>query len=229
MLYYAGTIVKPEIPIVEPTGKEAAHALVPLVESGVRIAARLYMAQVNMIFGAFNLHDEFSAQHQLNYLSDVVRVLFYTGTRYAADADVRSAPPERTAEAVAGCRTPHLHLEPGPVFSCGGSRCHGIGLRWECGWGTGGWAANGCLAMAGVFVAAPAARETGGLSMSDVCMMVDGSCLGIPARKRQSFRPAPDWRALSIRCSLLNTQSRCSVDPCQTPLRDVASIASPIG
>jgi hypothetical protein len=195
----------------------------------VRIAARLYMAQVNMIFGAFNLHDEFSAQHQLNYLSDVVRVLFYTGTRYAADADVRSAPPERTAEAVAGCRTPHLHLEPGPVFSCGGSRCHGIGLRWECGWGTGGWAANGCLAMAGVFVAAPAARETGGLSMSDVCMMVDGSCLGIPARKRQSFRPAPDWRALSIRCSLLNTQSRCSVDPCQTPLRDVASIASPIG
>jgi len=41
-----------------------------------------YMAQVNMIFGAFNLHDEFFAKHQLNYLGDVVRVLFYTGARY---------------------------------------------------------------------------------------------------------------------------------------------------
>ena len=41
-----------------------------------------YMAQVNMIFGSFNLHDEFFAKHQLNYLGDVVRVLYYTGTRY---------------------------------------------------------------------------------------------------------------------------------------------------
>src|ERR1039457_1267173 len=41
MLYCARTVVKPEILIVEPTGKEAAHALAPLVESGVRIAARL--------------------------------------------------------------------------------------------------------------------------------------------------------------------------------------------
>jgi len=41
-----------------------------------------YMAQVNMIFGSFNLHDEFFAKHQLNYLGDVVRVLYYTGARY---------------------------------------------------------------------------------------------------------------------------------------------------
>ena len=41
-----------------------------------------YMAQVNMIFGSFNLHDEFFSKHQLNYLGDIVRVLFYTGTRY---------------------------------------------------------------------------------------------------------------------------------------------------
>jgi type IV secretory pathway TraG/TraD family ATPase VirD4 len=41
-----------------------------------------YMAQVNMIFGSFNLHDEFFAKHQLNYLGDVVRILFYTGARY---------------------------------------------------------------------------------------------------------------------------------------------------
>jgi hypothetical protein len=42
-----------------------------------------YMAQVNMIFGAFNLHDEFFSKHQLNYLGDVVRVLYYTGARYS--------------------------------------------------------------------------------------------------------------------------------------------------
>jgi type IV secretory pathway TraG/TraD family ATPase VirD4 len=41
-----------------------------------------YMAQVNMVFGSFNLHDEFFAKHQLNYLADIVRVLTYTGFRY---------------------------------------------------------------------------------------------------------------------------------------------------
>jgi hypothetical protein len=41
-----------------------------------------YMDHVNMIFGSFNLHDEFFAKHQLNYLGDVVRVLYYTGASY---------------------------------------------------------------------------------------------------------------------------------------------------
>src|SRR5438094_1028954 len=41
-----------------------------------------YMAQVTMVFGSFNLHDEFFAKHQLNYLADIVRVLTYTGLRY---------------------------------------------------------------------------------------------------------------------------------------------------
>jgi hypothetical protein len=41
-----------------------------------------YMAQVNMVFGSFNLHDEFFAKHQLNYLADIVRVLTYTGVRF---------------------------------------------------------------------------------------------------------------------------------------------------
>ncbi|MBK7926007.1 MAG: type IV secretory system conjugative DNA transfer family protein [Bryobacterales bacterium] len=41
-----------------------------------------YMAQVSMIFGAFDLHDEFFAKHQLNYLADIVRVLHYTGRRF---------------------------------------------------------------------------------------------------------------------------------------------------
>jgi Type IV secretory system Conjugative DNA transfer len=40
-----------------------------------------YGAQVNMVFGSFNLHDEFFSKHQLNYLADVVRILHYTGRR----------------------------------------------------------------------------------------------------------------------------------------------------
>ncbi len=40
------------------------------------------MAVVNMVFGSFNLHDEFFAKHQLNYLADIVRVLVYTGVRF---------------------------------------------------------------------------------------------------------------------------------------------------
>jgi type IV secretory pathway TraG/TraD family ATPase VirD4 len=41
-----------------------------------------YMAQVNMVFGSFNLHDEFFSKHQLNYLADIVRILHYTGLRF---------------------------------------------------------------------------------------------------------------------------------------------------
>ena len=41
-----------------------------------------YMAVVNMIFGSFNLHDEFFAKHQLNYLADIVRVLVYTRLKF---------------------------------------------------------------------------------------------------------------------------------------------------
>ena len=35
-----------------------------------------------MVFGSFNLHDEFFAKHQLNYLADIVRVLHYTGVAF---------------------------------------------------------------------------------------------------------------------------------------------------
>src|SRR5260370_6714062 len=41
-----------------------------------------YMSVVNMVFGSFNLHDEFFAKHQLNYLADIVRVLAYTGLQF---------------------------------------------------------------------------------------------------------------------------------------------------
>jgi hypothetical protein len=41
-----------------------------------------YMPVVNMVFGSFNLHDEFFAKHQLNYLADIVRVLVYTDLKF---------------------------------------------------------------------------------------------------------------------------------------------------
>jgi Type IV secretory system Conjugative DNA transfer len=41
-----------------------------------------YMPVVNMVFGSFNLHDEFFAKHQLNYLADIVRVLVHTGRKF---------------------------------------------------------------------------------------------------------------------------------------------------
>jgi len=41
-----------------------------------------YMPVVNMVFGSFNLHDEFFGKHQLNYLADIVRVLVYTGLKF---------------------------------------------------------------------------------------------------------------------------------------------------
>ncbi|MEZ5398877.1 MAG: type IV secretory system conjugative DNA transfer family protein [Bryobacteraceae bacterium] len=41
-----------------------------------------YMAQVSMVFGSFDLHDEFFAKHQLNYLADIVRILHYTGRAF---------------------------------------------------------------------------------------------------------------------------------------------------
>ncbi len=41
-----------------------------------------YMPVVGMIFGSFNLRKEFFAKHQLNYLADIVRVLFYTGLKF---------------------------------------------------------------------------------------------------------------------------------------------------
>jgi hypothetical protein len=41
-----------------------------------------YMSVVNMVFGSFNLHDEFFAKHRLNYLADIVRVLVHSGQKF---------------------------------------------------------------------------------------------------------------------------------------------------
>jgi hypothetical protein len=35
-----------------------------------------------MVFGSFNLHDEFFAKHRLNSLADVVRVLVQTRQKF---------------------------------------------------------------------------------------------------------------------------------------------------
>jgi hypothetical protein len=40
------------------------------------------MAQVSMVVGSFDLHDQFFAKHQSNYLSNIVRILHYTGKRF---------------------------------------------------------------------------------------------------------------------------------------------------
>ena len=41
-----------------------------------------YTSVVNMVFSSFDLHHEFFAEHQLIYLSDIVRVLSYTGMKF---------------------------------------------------------------------------------------------------------------------------------------------------
>lgn len=41
-----------------------------------------YSAQVSMVFGSFDLRDEFFAPHQQKYLADIVRILHYTGKRF---------------------------------------------------------------------------------------------------------------------------------------------------
>ena len=71
-----------------------------------------YMAQVNMVFGSFNLHDEFFAKHQLNYLADIVRVLHYTGFAFnfydvivmALDEEVLKEQIERARKRIRGDR-----------------------------------------------------------------------------------------------------------------------------
>jgi hypothetical protein len=96
-----------KIPMVIFDGKgdlESFHSLLPYIHRAGRMAdLRLlnpsrpdlsvqynpfaseddnYMAQVSMVFGSFNLQNEFFAKHQLNYLADIVRILHYTGKRF---------------------------------------------------------------------------------------------------------------------------------------------------
>jgi hypothetical protein len=72
-----------------------------------------YMAQVNMVFGSFNLHDEFFAKHQLNYLADIVRVLHYTGLAFNFyDVLVMAFDSEVLNEQIVSARR-HMDRSPG--------------------------------------------------------------------------------------------------------------------
>ncbi|HEX5481680.1 MAG TPA: type IV secretory system conjugative DNA transfer family protein [Terriglobia bacterium] len=76
-----------------------------------------YMPVVNMVFGSFNLHDEFFGKHQLNYLADIVRVLVYTGHKFNFyDVLVMAIDPEVLQEQVAKAihettRMPNMTLQ----------------------------------------------------------------------------------------------------------------------
>jgi type IV secretory pathway TraG/TraD family ATPase VirD4 len=73
------------------------------------------MAQVNMVFGSFNLQDEFFAKHQLNYLADVVRILHYTGLRFNFyDVIVAVLDKEVLDEQIAHARE---HLQNNPAIT----------------------------------------------------------------------------------------------------------------
>lgn len=41
-----------------------------------------YMERVNMVFGSFSMRRDFFTKHQFDYLSNIVRILYYTGRRY---------------------------------------------------------------------------------------------------------------------------------------------------
>ena len=65
-----------------------------------------YGAQVSMIFGSFDLRDEFFAPHQMKYLGDIVRILHYTGKRFNFyDVMVMALDPGVIEEQVAMART----------------------------------------------------------------------------------------------------------------------------
>lgn len=71
-----------------------------------------YAAQVSMIFGSFDLRDEFFAPHQLTYLADIVRVLHYTGKRFNFyDVAVMALDPGVIEEQVSIARS-RMSLDP---------------------------------------------------------------------------------------------------------------------
>src|SRR6516165_5145239 len=74
-----------------------------------------YMSVVNMVFGSFNLHDEFFAKHQLNYLADIVRVMVYTGAKFNFyDVIVMALDEQVLREQVEKARR---HIEQSPEIS----------------------------------------------------------------------------------------------------------------
>ncbi len=72
-----------------------------------------YMPVVNMVFGSFNLHDEFFGKHQLNYLADIVRVLVYTGLKFNFYDVLVMAIDEKVLREQVGKATRRIERDPG--------------------------------------------------------------------------------------------------------------------
>jgi type IV secretory pathway TraG/TraD family ATPase VirD4 len=124
-----------KIPVIILDGKgdlEFFESLLPYIQRGGRMAdLRLlnpsrpelsvqynpfytdddnYGAQVSMIFGSFDLRDEFFAPHQMKYLGDIVRILHYTGKRFNFyDVMVMALDPGVIEDQVAMARTSIAH------------------------------------------------------------------------------------------------------------------------
>ena len=74
-IHHAGRLQ--DVRVINPSRPEISCRYNPFA-----CAADDYMPVVNMVFGSFNLHDEFFSKHQLVYLGDIVRVLVYTGCKF---------------------------------------------------------------------------------------------------------------------------------------------------
>lgn len=83
-----------------------------------------YMAQVSMVFGSFDLHDEFFAKHQLNYLADIVRILHHTGKRFNFyDVMVMALDQAVIEQQVAAARARMSRIRMFPPSAVSTSRC----------------------------------------------------------------------------------------------------------
>lgn len=74
-IHHAGRL--PDLRVINPSRPDISCRYNPFA-----CATDDYMSVVNMVFGSFNLHDEFFSKHQLVYLGDIVRVLVYTGCKF---------------------------------------------------------------------------------------------------------------------------------------------------
>jgi hypothetical protein len=77
-----------------------------------------------MVFGSFNLHDEFFAKHQLNYLADIVPVLVHTGQKFNFyDVLVMATDEQVLREQVQKAASAWSMTRPSPCSDASTSRC----------------------------------------------------------------------------------------------------------
>ena len=66
-----------DLRIIDPARPEISVRFNPFVAP-----CENYHEHVNFIFESFDLRDDFFKEHQKTYMSDIVRILYYTGKRY---------------------------------------------------------------------------------------------------------------------------------------------------